>query len=305
MRLIVPSAPEVVSTNVAASALGEWSAGTTYAAGAKVRYTAVPAPHHEFESLADSNVGHPPAIDGDDWWLDLGATNQHKMFDSRNNSRTVSTAADGSIRVVIRPPGRAGAIALLGMKGARQIVITQTYGGQIKSTDTVNLLTVDTPTGLWTYFFGDYRVGTSAVRPIPGAWYRPEVTVDILPEVTGVPAECGTCFMGQAFEIGETEWGATPGIIDYSTFEKNVFGETRLVTRQNVRETDFTVWTPTDQFDRVFSLFETVSGILVLIDANNSGSDFDSLRVFGKITSFRPGLRYGSVPISIRIEGVA
>ena len=304
MRLIVPSSPTLISTNVAASSLSEWSAATTYALGATVKLTAGQAlPHHEFESLQADNINHQPAIGGNDWWLDLGATNQHKMFDLRNGSRSVATAVDGSIRVVIQPPARTAVLALLGIKGAKQAVITQRYGGAVKSSETVNLLTTDSPTGLWTYFFGEYRVTTSTVRELPGLWYQPEITIELIAE-GGAPVECGECFLGQAFDIGDTEWGAQPGLLDYSTFEKDEFGETFFVPRLNVREGTYTIWAETAQFDRIFSLFETCINKLVLIDGNNVSTRYDALRVFGKITSVRAGLAYGQTPIDIQIEGI-
>lgn len=306
MRLIVPTLPTLVSTNVAASAKTEWSAATTYAQGATVKYAAnQPVPHHEFESLQAANINQPPVIGGNDWWLDLGATNQHRMFDDRNASRTVATDGSNGIVVSIRPPTRTGVVALLNMKGVRSARIVQAYGGQTKSDETIQLLTTDSPVGLWTYFFGEYRVTTSTVRPIPGAWYQPTITIALEPESASVPAEIGTCFLGQAFELGNTETGMQTGLIDYSTFEKDEFGDYVLIPRINVREGTLTVWADTAQFDRIYSLFEAVIGRLVLIDGNNGDSNFDSARIYGKITSMRAGLRYATTPIDIQIEGIA
>lgn len=306
MRLIVPLDPIVTATNVAGSSYAEWSASTTYATGATVKYTSGQAvPHHEFESLQNTNLGHAPVIGGTDWWLDLGATNQHRMFDGRNSTRTVATDASNAIVVTIQPPARAGIIALLGMKGVKSVRIVQTYAGSTKSDETVSLLSTDTPVGLWTYFFGEYRVTTSAVRPVPGAWYQASVTLTLEPENASEPAECAVCFLGQAFEIGATETGLQLGLIDYSTFEKDQFGETTLVPRINVREGSMTIWADTAQIDRIYSLFETVLGNLVLIDANNDDTQFDSARIFGKITSIRAGLAYAMTPLDLQIEGIA
>jgi len=305
MLVIVPASTEVTETNVAASAKAEWSSATTYTIGQTVKYTTGQSvPHHEFESKTNDNLNHQPAIGGDDHWLDLGATNQHKMFDNRNSTATVASHSSGLIQVTLRPPSRVGVVSLLGMKGVKSVTVEQQYGANIVSSETIELLTTDTPVGMWTYFFGDYRVTTSAVVTIPGFWYRPYVTITLTPEVEGVPAQCGVCFFGQSFYIGDTDYGAAPGLIDYSTFEKDVFGETTLVSRLSVRDNNYTVWTDTKELDRVFSLFEQIIGKLVILDGNNAGTNYDCLRVYGKITSFKPGLTYGQTPIDLHIEGV-
>ena len=289
MRIVVPAVPAVLSTNVAATALGEWSPATTYASGATVSYTAVqPLPHHEFESLQANNQNHRPAIGGTDWWLDLGACNRHKMFDDRVNSRTVATAADGSLRITMSAAAGATVVALLNLRNAAAVTITQTVGGLLKSTVTVNPLNA-----------------RSYVYDLPSVGSNPVIAVDLLASAPATPVECGHCVLGAPTELGATEWGAQPGLLDYSTFEKTTYGDTIFVARQNVRENSFTTWVETADFDRVFNYVESVLGTLVLIDANNADTSFDALRVFGKIASFRPGLRYNRTPIDVRVEGIA
>ncbi len=298
MRVIVPQSLAIDSTNVAASALPEWSAGSTYSTGQQVKYTASqPVPHHEFESLQDSNTGHTPTIGGDAYWLDLGATNQHRMFDGFNNSRT---AGGSLIDVTVTPPGRGEYIALLGLRNAQSITVTQTVGGAEVSASTHEMGASYLPVGWWAFLFGELYYRRSLIIPLPGTYYQPNIRV----EMAGVDVECGQCLVGSGYWIGDTEWGAKPQVKSYSTFEKNDFGVTEYVSRQNVRDGEYAAAIDTREFDRVYALMESIIDSLVVLDANNSGSDLDSLRAYGKIIDFSPGLRYEKTMFDISIEGL-
>lgn len=302
MRIVTPVSLTVNSTNVAASSLTEWSSATTYAVGNQVKYTTnQPVPHHEFESKQANNTNHAPVIGGTDWWLDLGATNQHKMFDDLNNSRTVATDSSGDIIVSFTPSGRVTTLALLGLRNVQSLTIKVVVGGVTMSENTYSQIDTLTPVGAFTFYFGEYLYMRSRVVDLFGFHYQPQITVTL----TGVNTECGSCFAGFAYEIGDTEYGAQPGLVDYSTFEADTFGNTIFVPRQNARQVEFTVYVETYNIDRIFALCENIIGTLCLFDGNNStyDSQHDSLRVYGKLDSFRPGLQYNKTAIDFRVLG--
>lgn len=302
MQIVVPVTLTLNSTNVAASSLAEWSSATTYSTGQQVKYTTGQAlPHHEFESKQNTNTNQPPAIGGTDWWLDLGATNQHKMFDDLNNSRTVATDSSGDIVVNFTPSGRVTTLALLGLRNVQSITIKVEVSGSVFSEETYSQIDTLTPVGAFTFYFGEYLYMRSRVVSLFGFHYQPVITVTL----TGTDCQCGSCVAGFAYEIGDAEYGAQPGLIDYSTFEADMFGNTVFVPRQNARQIDFTVYVETYNIDRIFALCETIIGKLCLFDGNNDmyNSQHDSLRVYGKLDSIRPGLQYNKTAIDFRIIG--
>ncbi|WP_242115528.1 hypothetical protein [Sphingomonas lacusdianchii] len=84
-----------------------WSAGGTYAKGARVVVG-----HRVYESLIDGNTGNDPVSSTQ--WLDTGATNRFAMFDQALGS---ATTAAGSI-VVTLSSSNATALAVLDVIGA-------------------------------------------------------------------------------------------------------------------------------------------------------------------------------------------
>ncbi len=178
MQIIVPLTLTLNSTNVAASSLAEWSSATTYTVGQQIKYTTGQVlPHHEFESKQNANTNHAPAIGGTDWWLDLGATNQHKMFDDLNNSRTV---ASNTIVVTFTPDGRVTHIALLGLRNVQTITIKFEVGGVTVSENEYSQIDTLTPVGAFTFYFGEYLYMRSRVVSLFGFHFQPVVGSTLL-----------------------------------------------------------------------------------------------------------------------------
>lgn len=315
MRIYIPQTPLVLNaSNVAASTLPAWATGTTYAKSSdttpvKVAYqeegsTIV----REYESLQNANTGHPPADGGTEWWLDLGPCNRDEMLDGRNNTRTVSDTGDDRIQVRLTPPRRAQYLALLGLSCVR--VEVRQYAtpalGAVISTQTFDMQQSMSDVGWWSWLFGAYYGRRSLIVELPGMLWQPCVQADII--ITAGTAECGQCFFCEPFDIGCTADGASPSLLSYSTFQADEFGVVKYVPRQNTRELNLTVWSPTDDFDRTYGLFERYESELILLDANHQTdpdqTDLDALRVYGKLTSVRPGLAYDRTPIELRIQGL-
>lgn len=311
MILYVPKwSMTIDASNVAASTKTAWSNATTYAASDQVKYqVSGDLITREYESLKATNLNHAPAVGGTEWWADLGPQNRDKMFDGLNNSRTVADTGDDRISVKITPSHLARSVALLGLRNATSVTIKQFASPEDTeplTAQTFNLLHSNLPVGWYTWLFGSYpyTYRRSLIVPLAGLYFQPCVQIDII----GGTAECGQCFFAMPYDLGCTADGASPSLLSYSTFQPDEYGHIQYVPRQNTRELNFTLWTQTDRFNNIFSLLETLESELVLIDANHhtapDETDFDALRVYGKITSLRPGLAYAMTPIDIRIQGL-
>lgn len=302
------------STNIAASTEDEYdyTGGTTYTEGdiVKVSYesngSTARFPVREYKATGTSS-GYPPSAPVTEW-VEIGAQNAHKMFDGYNNSRTIG--ASTTIEVNLAIANRIQYICLLGVANASQIeVIQKKTDGTVFSTHTVDLSTSYTPVGYYSWLFGllgvDRFYRRSAIIELPGALTTPTLEITI----TGNSGEvaCGQCFPGVGFDLGETQWEAEPELKDYSTFDKNELGTTRYVPRQTVRNVRGTLWIETTDYDRLYTIFESMMNDLALYDFNNESAgdySFDALRVYGKLESMTGGIQYGYTALNMKITGL-
>jgi hypothetical protein len=311
-RLVYPQTLTLDSTNVAASTLDEWSdASVSYTIGNEVKYTTGQAlPNHTFRAITDhtSSASNAPEIGGTSNWFDLGATNQHAMFDGFNNNRTVADASE-DIEVSFTPEGRARFLYLTGLRNAKSVTVEEETTAGVQSTITIDLQKSRNPVGAWAWLLDiagiDRYYARSVVIRLPGMYHQPQLNVTL--ESGAGPAECAQVIVGTGFDLGTAEEGGEPGIKDFSTFEQDEFGVTKFVPRQNTRKLRGTIWVDTEQYDRIYSLFEDRIGQLVLLDLNNSDGgaySIDPFRVYGKIDSFSGGLEYEKTPINLTISGL-
>jgi hypothetical protein len=314
-RIVIPQTLTLNSSNVAASGLSEYASGTSYTAGQQIKVsfesdgTTPRWPVREYEAAGSVTGIYPPDAAITEW-VEIGAQNRDKMFDGFNTSRTVADTGE-NIEVTVTPSGRVRYLALLGLRNATSVTVEEEVSGVVKSTQTIALETSYSPVGWWAWLFG--AVGTdrvqkrSAVFILPGYYSSPQINITIV-SAGGQQAECGQCLLGAGFELGPTEFEAEPELKDYSTFEQNQFGTTRFISRQTVRNTRGTIWIPTVEYDRIYSIFESNMNRLAFFDLNNEEDgqpySFDALRVYGKLESMNGGISYGVTPINLKIVGI-
>lgn len=312
-HMVIEQKLTINSTNVPNDTLTEWKNRTgAVTSGDQVQVnfesdgTTARFPGEIYEAISDGVTGYPPTNPNE--WLFVGAINRHRMFDGRNNSRTVADSGEG-ITVSVTPEGRCKFVYLIGLRNVRKVDVS------VNSTDnfSADLLISYTAIGWYSWLF-DIKTIDRAYRRSAGFYIVTGVTPPYQPTVTitlhsaDKPAECGQVVVGTGFYLGDTEWGVEPALRDYSTYEADVFGNRTLVPRQTTRNVGGTLWVPTNDYDRVYQIFESRMNSLALYDFNNgddiSASDVkDSLRVYGKLTSVSGGLQYGKTPINLQIEG--
>jgi hypothetical protein len=191
-------------------------------------HTATAQVHRVYESLQADNANHPPAIDDSaEWWGDLGPTNRWAMFDLLRNT---GTAVPTPLVVTIKPNNRIDSIALVGLIASEvQITMSDGTGTIYSSTDVLNLRTVAT----WSdYFFDELSFRESVIHfdlPVsPGA----TVTVTISNPTGNV--NCGALLMGAFVDLGETVHDPVSDVLNFSTIDRDLFGNSVLVQRRSV-----------------------------------------------------------------------
>lgn len=212
---------------------GEWSSGTTYAAGDRV---IIAATHREYESLQAGNLNNAPAA-SPAWWLDRGATNRWRMFDESPTSQTLNKS---SIEAQFALSERADSVALLNVSALTARVKMTVPGDGVVFDETYPLVSDSGITDWWSYFFEPVvRLADLLVTGLPP---YASSTVDVTLAAASEDVKAGVCIVGLSREIGETQYGATVGIQDYSIKQKDDFGNYTVLERAYANRASFTIW---------------------------------------------------------------
>lgn len=252
-----------------------------------------------YEALSSGAHAAPP-VGGNAQWADVSATNRYRMFDGLNNS---ATEAQGDLTVTLRTDDPVSHVALLGVGDAASVTVTQTVGGNVASSQTIDLTRVR---GDWTWYawlFGPSRTASAVAIALAGPFGTQDITITL----TGTPnARCAQCLICQGHDLGVTEESAEPRLQSYSVFEPDAFGNYNFTPRQNTRAGTYRVIVPTDEVDAVYQLLERNENRLVVLNANNAAyqTAFESLLAYGKVTDFTPAITYAKSRYDLKIEGL-
>lgn len=185
-------------------------------------HTATTELHKIYESLQAGNIGHYPTLAASStWWLDVGATNRWKMFDTAYNSQ--SEKAD-TIVVVLTPGEVVNSVALLNLEAA-SVTVAQTVSGFTR-TITLNSHPV---LNWYDWYYEELIRESEAVFTNVPPYATGVLTITI--DNTGGTAKIGVLIIGKARELGSTQWEPTRTINDYSVTDEDAFGNVTLVQR--------------------------------------------------------------------------
>lgn len=294
MKVIKPTtfieATHLVSTN-AVETYAAYSAGTTYAKGARVDYST-----HIYESLVNSNIGNTPTT-SPTYWVLVGPDNVHAMFDDQISTATVSTTP----LIVVMTPGLMNSIALLGLIGSQAVVtITDGAGGPTIYSRTVNLdgsYVYD----WYMYFFEPFtQIGEVVLTDIP-PYSNSRMTFTL--SGTGTVA-IGQLSFGTFYELGDAEYGATAGIIDYSRKDTDEFGATTFVQRAFSKRMTARLMLDAMQMNKVQRVLSDIRATpAVWIGAE--GEAYSPLVIYGFYRDFTIDVAYPTKSYcSLEIEGL-
>lgn len=227
-----------------------YNAGATYALGDVV---VVAADHRTYQSLQAGNIGHTP-ISSPTWWLDIGPTNRWKMFDLLRNTQTEQASP---LTVVITPGVRCNSLALLGLVGD-SVTVSITSGGSTVYTHTQDLSTREV-LDWYDYFFELFSTMPSVVLFDLPPYTNAIITVTITRGTGDV--SCGSLVLGSYIYIGAVEYSAESDALNFSTVERDTFGDSLLVPRRTVPKTNQTVWCKKSRVNKVRDLRDALNAV--------------------------------------------
>ena len=266
LRPIVIDDAALVASSVSETDHAAWSAGTTYAKGARVQ---VAGKHRVYESLAAGNVGADPTGTSGKW-LDVGPTNRWAAFDQALGTATTTT---GSITVTLA--GAAiDAVALLD-------VVATTVRVQASGYDQSRAA------GAGAITFLDLPAGTA------------RVTVTITGSGT---VSVGTLLAGTLVGLGVTEASPTAGITDYSRKVVDDFGAVTIVERAWAKRMTARALIDTGAIDTVFGRIADVRATPVLWIGSQGR---DCLTIYGFFRDFSIEVGETVSKLSLSIEGLS
>lgn len=256
-----------------------------------------PALHRRYRSLVSGVKTIAPENDPEEWAY-IGGTNRWAMFDD-TSAATVETSAP---LVAVIAPGVCNSLAILGLQGQTlQITVTDGAGGPTVYSRTIELDA--TIIGDWyAYFFEPYTtrqvVVLTDLPPYPNA--RITISLDGPGDVS-----ISHCIVGTAYELGDTLYGATAGIRDYSRKQTDeTTGVVTLERRRFAKTLKARFYLPDGAVNSVHTRLENLRATPA-VWIGTERTDLEPLIVYGYIKDFSLDLQQarGSY-YSLEIEGM-
>lgn len=269
----------LLSTNATETATA-WAIGTTYAKDAEVNYA-----NSIYVSLAAANTGNQPDTNPT-WWIRKSANNTYSMFDEFISSQTTRASP---LVVEIQPGQMTNSIAFFNLTGVTDIKVeVWDMPAGIKVLDETYNLDDTTVVDWYMYFFEPYDLRTDFVLqnipPYPNAVIK--CTFSSTSSV-GV----GTVVFGNVYQIGQTQYGVTSGIRDYSTKSANAFGITTFTQRAFSKRMEANVYINNADLRFVQKLLQDLRATpTVWIGSDADG--YDILSVYGYYRDFNIEIPY-------------
>lgn len=294
MKVIKPVTFDAATHFVSSTATevyAAYNAATTYAKDARVDYGTF-----IYQSLVNNNTGNQPDTSPAQWVL-IGPDNTHAMFDDQISTATVSA----SPLTVVLDTGLCNSLALLGLVGDQVVVsVKDDTGGNVVYSRTISLDGTFIFDWYQYFFEPNVQIGEIVLTDIP-----PYLTAEMTVTLTGTSTvEIGTLTWGTQYELGDAEYGAALGIIDYSKKETDEFGVTTFVRRDFSKRLTARLMLQNVQINRV----QRVLADLRAQPAVWVTTDVDELRpltVFGFFRDFNIEVAYPTESFcSLEIEGL-
>ncbi len=289
---IIDNPSRLYSTNIAIGT-GEdppvWSSASAWDPGDRA-YVSSPVPEVVYEVISSATIsagGTSPttnSVSATPSWFNIGYINKWSMFDLYKNTTTISSA--GNITFEVRPGVRIDSLAFLNMANVTNISITATdeYGVTVYPTSSVAISI-------------DYYVVTDIPR-------LSTIRLQIVITGTGT-ISIGTFVCGNYYYIGEVQDGAEVGSENFSSIERDEFGNAAIVKRKSVAKLSKTLFITADMAKSVYvvrDLLNAVPAVWVGLHGNtntNIASYYNSLVLLGFYRAFNIEL---SSPVHATVE---
>tara|TARA_R110002073_G_scaffold288431_2_gene453215 strand:- start:452 stop:1375 length:924 start_codon:yes stop_codon:yes gene_type:complete len=242
----------LTATDVPETDTTEWTSSATFAANATCMVTttsngASVATHKIYKNIiVGNNQGNDPTTDDGTKWSEVSSTNRFKMF---NNVVQEQTSKANIIDVTITPAVVTTALAAINVDCASiTVTVTDPSEGQVYN-QTFPMTSYSGITNWYDYFFTAINrkneLGVLGLPPYSSA------AIKVVFNDSGETAKVGALVLGTSSIIGDSQYGASFGIIDYSTKTVDSQGRTTITAGAFSDEADIDVVIETGRFAEV------------------------------------------------------
>ena len=255
-----------------------WAVGTSYLLEAQVMRD-----HWRYECI-QAHQGQDPAGDTlQQYWIRLGATNQWRPFDKFITDQAIGEAGVALVYRLNQLQEPVSAVTCFGLAGSEiTLTVTDPTDGVVYA-KTISLVDTSFVIDAFTYCFEPHRMRSEAVfneiPPYAQASYEISLTSpDVVPKI-------GQIVLGREYDIGEALFGTSFGIDDYSTAERDQWGNMEIVERPFAKVVDYRARVPTEQGRRIAIVLEENRAKPVVVFGGED-SDQIGVTVYGKLSDW-------------------
>jgi hypothetical protein len=285
----------LLASNVSETLYPPYDPGYVFAQGDRVSVVG-PETHQVYESLIDGNMGNTPSTSPTKW-IYVSTTNPWLMFDLSVTSQTIN---EDSIEVTIQASGRVSCIALMNISALEaHVVMTDAIDGVFYD-QTHSLVSTFGINNWHDYFFNPVvRLQDLILTDLP-LYTSPIVTVTL--SAPGEAVKCGAFILGQGITVGDTLFGASVGIQDFSVKQQNEFGDYFIVKRAFRKIGSFPVRVKAQRVDMLQNLLARRRSTPTLYVGTG---EYASTTILGFFKEVSTTLNYPTESdLSIEIEGL-
>lgn len=298
MRIIIPyqiTEAMMLASNVPENDYPAWNAATNYSADTRVIH------NHRIYRWVAASTGKDPAEDTTStYWLDIGATNRWRAFDSRLGS---VTARAETVSYSIRLGRTQDSIAFFGLSAQRVNISAKAPGAASPFfSRTIELAERGDIINAWTYFFDEFTFKPDLV--ITGVNLPSGTEMTIAVDAESAAAQVSEIIIGRNVMVGTTGEGTGLGIVDYSIKERDEWGGVFIVPRPVTKTVDFRFAIDTENAAEVQKVMERASN-RVCVFFSGEGQDMFGTTVLGILRDYDLTLTHGFSQGSATVESLA
>lgn len=255
----------ILNTNLTEDDHPAWNIATAYLEGSRVVYS-----HWIYEAIADHTGQNPEGAEASTHWLIVGATNKWRPFDKYITDQAINIAGDTIDYSFGGFSAPASSVVCFGLSGeTASLTVTDPADGEVYS-KTVSLVDTSLIVDAYSYAFEPSRVRSEAVfNGIPPYL---AAQIDLTVTDTAENPKVGQIVVGRDYDVGITQYGSGISIEDYSTKERDDWGNAHVVKRPFAKLVDYDFVLPTQRARRAAILLETIRATPAVFFA---GSDTD------------------------------
>jgi hypothetical protein len=233
---------------------------------------------------ATASLNLNKAVSDTVYWLLIGATNQRKMVDAYNNTKTENPEA---IILTMTPRQISQGLYLGGLDANEVSVVVQDVTEGIVYSETKSLVIQDNASSFFNWFFKRIRRQTYFFTGLLPVYNNPIVTIAIK-KPGGIP-KCGMCALGPLIDAGLSQYGLSREIKDYSSSTFAFDGTSTTVERGYAKLMSVDISIKNELIDSVIEQLEDFrQRPVVYVGTTTRGSAI----IFGKYSSFKNVIRY-------------